>query len=210
MTGTPTHPYRRPSSLRYYQDGPPTSVDLEEWRLQVGGRGITETILDFGQLARLAHVKQDRRMVCVCTWSVRHTWGGVLLSTLLDHLGWDRRCSGAFLRQTSMGTPEKGTYSSTIRLLPAIERSALLVDTIDGQPLTLERGFPIRLIDFALYGYKGVKGVSRLEVCDEFDLGHWEAKNGYDVEGTIRPKRYRACDLGHSVFADRPGEITTQ
>ncbi len=28
---------RKPSSLRYYQEGPPTTVDLNDWRLSIAG-----------------------------------------------------------------------------------------------------------------------------------------------------------------------------
>lgn len=203
----PVIAHRRPSSFRYYRDGPPDVVHLGKWRLRITGAGVTEEVLDYEALKAFPHVIQDRRMVCVCNWSVRHRWGGVLLSTLLAEVGWNPDRSGAFLRQTSLGTMEKGTYSSTVRIIPAIERDALLVDTVDDRPLPLERGFPLRLVDFALYGYKGVKGLTSLDVTDRFDRGYWEDRYGYDKEGLIRPKRYRACDLGHMILAETPGEI---
>ncbi len=201
--------YRRPSSLRYYREGPP-EVDLAQWRLKVGGLGVDEVVFDYEMISRLPHVVQDRRMVCVCNWSVRHQWRGVLLASLLDEIGWDKTRSGQFLVQTSIGTPVRGTYSSTLRIGAALERDALIVDTIDSAPLRLDRGFPVRLMDFALYGYKGVKGLASLEVTDLFELGFWEKHYGYEKEGVIRPKRYRACDLGHMILAEQSGEITEE
>lgn len=198
----------KPSSLRYYQDGPPEDVDLDAWRLDVADDFTGERVsLSYQDLGRLPTESVTRRMVCVCNWSIRQTWTGILVEDVLQLIG---RRSGvdAFLRQTSIGTPSKGSYSSTIPLQGSLERRALLVTAIDGEQLTLERGSPIRLMDFGLYGYKCVKGLARLEVTSEYNLGEWEQRAGYPIDGTIQPKRYWACDLRQSLYTANVGEIT--
>lgn len=197
---------KKPSSLRYYQDGPPESVDLSTWTLKVGGLGVRNRDLSYEQLLDLPQVDQDRRMVCVCNWSIRQRWSGVLLSDVLELAGL-QQTEGLYLKQTSIGTPEKGVYESTMPLEDALERNALLCHSIDGQPLPMERGYPLRLMDFGLYGYKGVKGLKSLEVTEEFELGEWERKAGYKKDGTIRPKRYWIVDLVEHRFVGEPGEI---
>jgi DMSO/TMAO reductase YedYZ molybdopterin-dependent catalytic subunit len=198
---------KKPSSLRYYQDGPPAHVDVATWRLSVSGLGVRELVLDYDDLVSgLPQVEQDRRMVCVCNWSVRGLWRGVLLEDVLGLAGLER-ADGLFLKQTSIGTPEKGKYESTIPLAGALEREALLCHSLDGDPLPLERGFPLRLWDFGQYGYKNVKGLERLEVTDRFELGEWERRAGYEKDGTIRPKRYWIVDLVEHRFVDKPGEV---
>ena len=199
---------RKPPSTLYYQDGPPEAVDMDRWRLIVAGPGLEPLSLSYMDFQDLPQVDQNRRMVCVCNWSIRQTWSGVLLETVLEMASWKPGPRHNYLRQTSIGTPAKGTYTSTIPVQGALSREALLVMRIDGAPLSLERGFPIRLMDFGLYGYKGVKGLNRLDLTDTLELGHWEAFAGYDVHGTIKPKRYRACDLDRMTFATSPGEIT--
>jgi DMSO/TMAO reductase YedYZ molybdopterin-dependent catalytic subunit len=197
----------KPSSRRYYQDGPPESVDLATWSLEVvdiGGRQIT---LSHDALTALPLVNEDRRMVCVCNWTIRHIWTGVRLKEVLTLIG-RTRASGLFLRQTSIGTPKKGVYEVTIPLQDALDRQAILVTEIDGQPLSLERGYPVRLIDFGLYGYKCVKGLKRLEITEDYGLGEWEKRAGYPLDGTIRAKKYWVCDLRTSRFSANPGEIT--
>ena len=47
----------------------------------------------------------------------------------------------------------------------------LLADTLDGQPLAVEHGAPLRLIAPAHYAYKSVKHLSRIELRSE-DLGY--------------------------------------
>jgi DMSO/TMAO reductase YedYZ molybdopterin-dependent catalytic subunit len=199
---------RKPSSLRYYQDGPPAAVDLNTWRLRLTGLGVPDRALSFAELAELPRVLANRRYVCVCNWSIREEWAGYLLEDLLRCCGWDGRVEGRYLRQVSIGTPDKGVYESTIPLGPALARQAMLIDRVGGEPLPLERGYPLRLIDFGLYGYKSVKGLARLEMTDTFELGIWERKAGYALDGEIQPKRYRFCDLGGHHFVTGPGEVT--
>jgi len=101
-----------------------------------------------------------------------------------------------------------GKTLSTIPLGDAVSRRALLIDRIDGEPLPIERGYPLRLLDFGLYGYKSVKGLRRLDITSTFELGEWERRAGYELDGQIKPKRYRLCDIGRHHFIDRPGEVT--
>lgn len=197
---------KKPSSLRYYQDGPPESVDLKSWRLEVGGIGVNDLKLSYDQLQKLPQVEHNRRMVCVCNWSIREVWGGVLLSDVLKLAGLENP-EDLYLKQTSIGTPEKGVYESTIPLKPALERDALLCYTLNGSPLPIERGYPLRLWNFALYGYKNVKGLRKLEVTDRWELGEWERRAGYKKDGTIRPKRYWIVDLVEHRFVGKPGEV---
>lgn len=199
---------RKPSSLRYYQDGPPADVDLDQWRLEITGLGVRPGSFSYQRLMEMPRVEENRRYVCVCNWSMREQWGGFLLADFLALAGWDGRTKGRYLKQTSLGTPSKGTYESTIPLGPALARRATLIDRLGKHSLPLERGYPLRLLDFGLYGYKSVKGLKRLEVTDQFELGEWERRAGYSLDGQIAPKRYRLCDLNSHIFVDRPGEVT--
>ena len=198
---------KKPSSLRYYQEGPPTSVDLSAWRLAVNGLVEKELSLTYEDLLNLPQVEESRRMVCVCNWSIRRTWKGVLLATVLEAAGVSK-LEKLFLKQTSIGTLEKGVYQSTIPLDEALVRRAMLVHSVDGEPLPLEQGYPLRLFDFGLYGYKNVKGLASLEVTDHYEIGEWEKRAGYDIDGTVREKRYWIVDQAKFHFVENPGEVT--
>jgi DMSO/TMAO reductase YedYZ molybdopterin-dependent catalytic subunit len=198
----------KPSSLRYYQDGPPAFVDIQTWSLTIVGEAGADRVLSFADLSQAPWLEESRRYVCVCNWSIRELWGGYLLADVLRLAGWDGGTDGLYLRQTSIGTPEKGVYRSTIPLGDAVSRRAILATRIDGEPLSLERGYPLRLLDFGLYGYKSVKGLARLEITTAFELGEWERKAGYALDGELKPKRYRMCDLNRHEFLARPGEVT--
>lgn len=197
---------RKPSSLRYYQEGPPKSLDLDTWRLSVTGLVERDLIFTYQDLLEMPQVEMSRRMVCVCNWSIRRTWKGVLLLNIMEMAGVSQP-EKYYLKQTSMGTKEKGVYETTIPLGEALSRSALIVHSVDGEPLPLEQGYPLRLIDFGLYGYKNVKGLAKLEVTNDYEIGEWERRAGYDINGTVRPKKYWIVDLKKWGFIKRPGEV---
>jgi len=83
----------------------------------------------------------------------------------------------------------------------------MIAHSVDGEALSLAQGYPVRTIDFGLYGYKGVKGLERLTVTDKFELGYWEEFAGYDVEGTIKMKKCWCVDLGAHRFIDKKDEL---
>ncbi|EGQ9098844.1 TPA: molybdopterin-dependent oxidoreductase [Vibrio alginolyticus] len=206
------HIEKKPSSLRYYQEGPPESldaIDMSTWTLKVFLPYESSPIqITFEELQNIATITENRRVVCVCNWSIRRNWTGILLEDLFDYLGINPskyRCYN--LKQLSLGTA-KGVYDSTIELSNAFENRAMIIWAIDGAALSLEEGYPIRLVDFSLYRYKGVKCLSELHITDELEQGYWEGKAGYCKTGKIKPKRYRIVDLQEHRFIDGTGEVT--
>jgi len=195
---------KKPSSLRYYQDGPPVRVEPKEWKLCLSLiRGEKSFYLTLDDIKSIPKRVENRRMVCVCNWSIRRTWGGIYLKDLFNYIGLIRDdYAGLFLKQISIGTPEKGKYDSTIRIDDAISRNTMLIYEVDGEPLPLEQGYPLRLIDFGLYGYKGVKGLGELQISTEFELGYWEQCAGYALEGKVKPKKYFIVDLKTHHFIE--------
>src|SRR5690349_13954729 len=105
---------RKPSSLRYYQDGPPERVDLATWRLRVINLkgAVREFAMD--DLMRLPQVRESRRLVCVCNWSLRQVFSGIRLGDLVPGNYERDSTPRLFLRQTSQGSPTKGKYCATV------------------------------------------------------------------------------------------------
>ncbi|MFT6586989.1 MAG: DMSO/TMAO reductase YedYZ molybdopterin-dependent catalytic subunit [Cognaticolwellia sp.] len=195
---------KKPSSLRYYQEGVPSSVDLSKWTLNIFRPEQEKPIkINYNELRSITQRIENRRVVCVCNWSIRRTWTGIYLEDLFKYLKIkESQFKGKFLKQISIGTADKGKYDSTIRIDDAFERKTMLVFDVDGQPLSLEEGYPVRLIDFGLYRYKGIKGLSELHITNEFETGHWEKMAGYCKEGKVKPKRYRIVDLQEHRFIE--------
>jgi DMSO/TMAO reductase YedYZ molybdopterin-dependent catalytic subunit len=71
-------------------------------------------------------------------------------------------------------------YRASMPLEDLLRGDVLLADRLNGLPLTLEHGAPIRLIAPAHYGYKNVKHLSRIEF--------------HRNDRTYRPAGYRFMD----------------
>lgn len=196
---------KKPSSLRYFQEGP-APINLAKWRLDVLGEVKTRRLFDLETLKGMPATHHHRRTVCVCLWTIKRHWYGVLLRDVLDAAGVNLDDTELYLKQRSNGT-EKGQYETTIHMKSALDRDAILTWQVDDAPLTLENGFPLRLIDFGLFNYKCVKALRSIEVTRENKLGHWEAHSGYDLDGTIQPKKYYAVDLQRKIWFGGTGEV---
>lgn len=199
------HLHKKPSSLRYFQEGP-APIDIAHWRLDVRGEVRLPLSLTLDDIREFGGRYHHRRTVCVCLWTIKRHWFGVPLSLVLDIAGVDLTDDDLYLQQLSNGT-EKGRYDSTIHLQSAIKRDAVLAFEVDDAPLTLETGYPLRLIDFGIYQYKCVKALRELVVTRRNELGCWEAYAGYDLDGTVQPKKYYAVDLQKKIWYAGTGEI---
>ncbi|MFY9572113.1 MAG: molybdopterin-dependent oxidoreductase, partial [Blastocatellia bacterium] len=70
-------------------------------------------------------------------------------------------------------------YTDSIPLERAMADGTLLVYEMNGEPLTPDHGFPLRLLVPGIYGMKNVKGITRIEAVD-YDLkGYWQ-RRGWD------------------------------
>ncbi|WP_340610622.1 molybdopterin-dependent oxidoreductase [Xenorhabdus bharatensis] len=194
------------------QEGPSgldDSIDMEKWAIKIFSPHESMLILvTFKDLKNISPITESRRVVCVCNWSIRINWTGVLLEYLFNFLGINHEKYLSYnLKQISFGT-SKGEYDSTISLNKALKNRAMIIWAVDGFPLSLEEGYPIRLIDFSLHWYKDVKCLSELYFTDKFEQGFWESKAGYCKEGKIKAKPYRIVDLQEHLFINGSGEVT--
>lgn len=110
------------------------------------------------ELTDLARVSQVSDFHCVTTWSIfGREWQGVRFSE--------------FCAKLAMPLPEAGTvvfhgrdgYRCAMLLSDVLAADVLLADTLDGGPLGLAHGGPLRLIAPAHYGYKSVKHIAAIE-----------------------------------------------
>jgi hypothetical protein len=70
-------------------------------------------------------------------------------------------------------------YTDSIPLDRAMADETLLVYEMNGEPLTPEHGFPVRLLVPGIYGMKNVKWITRLEAVDFDFKGYWQ-RRGWD------------------------------
>ena len=73
-------------------------------------------------------------------------------------------------------------YTTNIELAALREPDVLFAHTQDGEPLTAQHGFPVRLVVPARYGWKSAKWVTEIEFMEKNRPGFWEVR-GYHMRG---------------------------
>ena len=125
----------------------------------VEGRGSIEIDVGSPDLPR-----SDRRadLHCVTTWShVGARWGGVrFVDFHAGHIApldaGDRPMTGAVLYA-------QDGYRTTLLLEDLLRDDVMLADSLDGRPLSVEHGAPLRLVAPEHYGYKNIKHLERID-----------------------------------------------
>jgi DMSO/TMAO reductase YedYZ molybdopterin-dependent catalytic subunit len=115
-------------------------------------------------LATLARVTQVSDFHCVTTWTARdQRWGGVRFADFHTRVIVPR-CAPAAHATMVLLRGADGARSAML-LEDLLADDVLLADELNGAPLPLAHGAPLRLIAPRHYGYKSVKYLSRLTYC---------------------------------------------
>jgi DMSO/TMAO reductase YedYZ molybdopterin-dependent catalytic subunit len=161
---------------------------FESWRLQVDGLVVQPMSLSLAGLRALPSQTQITRHDCVEGWSCIGGWTGPRLSSVLSRAGLRPEarfivfhCADEVLRYID------GSYSyyESIDLIDAYHPQTILAYELNGTPLPLAYGAPLRVRIERQLGYKMAKFLSRIEVTDRIDHirggrgGYWEDQ-GYD------------------------------
>jgi DMSO/TMAO reductase YedYZ molybdopterin-dependent catalytic subunit len=157
------------------QYGSVPRIELATWDFRIDG--LVEhpqrfTWEEFQALPRV-HVKSD--IHCVTRWSrFDNVWEGVSLTEMLRRAGPKPEARFVIIRA------EQG-YTTNLPLAELVDEDVLLADKHDGEPLTPEHGWPLRLVVPRRYFWKSAKWVRALELTAADQPGFWE-RNGYHNE----------------------------
>jgi DMSO/TMAO reductase YedYZ molybdopterin-dependent catalytic subunit len=129
--------------------------------LQVAGLVEKELLLD-DPLQGLLRVEQLSDFHCVTTWSRRSLrWSGVRFAELFARVIEPRARPGAAATLVALRGQDGARTAMHLEDLLAVD--VLLADTLDGSPLSVDHGAPLRLVAPQHYGYKSIKHLSRIE-----------------------------------------------
>ena len=153
--------------------------DERSYRLEITGLVRNPVQLTYAQLRALPHVHQVSNFHCVTGWSVDNVrWGGVRFSDLLALA--EPLPSAQAIRFVSLEQP----YNDSLTLDQALLPNVMLAYDMDGQPLSRPHGSPARVVIPEMYGYKGVKWLTKMELVDHQPTGYWEGL-GYDQNAWV-------------------------
>jgi DMSO/TMAO reductase YedYZ molybdopterin-dependent catalytic subunit len=153
--------------------------DPKVWRLRIDGLVRTPRSLTYDELLALPRARQTSTFHCVTGWSVENVrWAGVRFDHLLGLV--EPLPAATAIRFVSMEHP----YDDSLTLEQVRLHDAMLALELDGEPLSRAHGAPARAVIPEMYGYKGVKWLTRMELVATQPLGYWEQR-GYDQNAWV-------------------------
>ena len=172
---------------------PDEKIALDQWALTIDGEVRTPLRLTFDQIGRRPKTIAANTLECSGNgrsllaakasgnpWTIggvgNAVWGGVALSVLLDEAGLGRRA--AHVSFEGMDTPLGKAQIPFVRSIP-IEKamhSTLLAYEMNGAPLPLKHGFPLRALALGWTGANCVKWLKRITVLEKPHTGFFMDK----------------------------------
>jgi DMSO/TMAO reductase YedYZ molybdopterin-dependent catalytic subunit len=191
LTPSDISPYHRingypPPDLEYRR----LARDLfADYRLEVSGLVERPLSLSLRELRELGEGSQITMHHCIQGWTNVAEWGGVPVRTLLDHCRPtpEARYLVFYAFDDKTITENEGRFGLFYGTLPlelARHPQTILALDMNGAPLSIEHGAPLRLRVENQLGFKMVKWIRAIEVVDSYaqiGMGHggWREDQQY-------------------------------
>lgn len=200
------YPARMLSAEHRVNGKPPTSEHYKvmavhnfvDWRLRVGGLVERPVTLDLTALRALAEPQTQRVLHnCVQGWTSIGEWTGLPLGALVDlvrPMPQARYICFMSMQDNSTDEPSAeggGQFYEVFDLQLAHKPQMLLAYAMNGKPLPIKHGAPLRLRAETQVGFKMVKWINQIEFVDDYahigkGRGGWREDNVYyGMDGEI-------------------------
>ncbi len=157
-------------------------ANFKDYKLKISGMVENPVELSLEDLRRLGTEETITMHHCIQGWSGIAQWGGVSLRKIIElvkPLPYARRIVFYSFGEALYG----GTYYDTQDLYDALKPQCMLAVEMNGEPLPLVYGAPVRLRVENQLGYKMVKWIERIEfVRSEKEVGEGEGGANEDHE----------------------------
>ncbi len=111
-------------------------------------------------------------------------WTGVPLTEVLDRAGVRAQARQLLFRGADRGTvarePDPIQYERSLDVDYARESDAILAYAMNGEPLPVEHGYPLRLVVPGFYGMASVKWLSEISAIAETFDGYYQHEYAYE------------------------------
>jgi DMSO/TMAO reductase YedYZ molybdopterin-dependent catalytic subunit len=153
--------------------------DPNAYTLEISGLVRKPRSFTYAELLALPRSHQVSTFHCVTGWTVDNVrWSGVRFDHLLDLV--EPLPEAKALRFDSLEVP----YNDSLTTEQVKLHDVMLALEMDGQPLSRPHGSPARVVIPEMYGYKGVKWLSKIELVASQPTGYWEGL-GYDQDAWV-------------------------
>lgn len=154
-----------------------------DWRLEVKGLVETPLSLSLEDIYTFPQRTQITRHDCVEGWSAIGEWTGPQLSHLLEKA--NLKPEARFLVFHCADNLNGAMYYESIDLVDAMHPQTIVAHMLNGEPLPIKNGAPLRMRIERQLGYKHAKYVTGIEAVESLaDIaggkgGYWEDRRGY-------------------------------
>ncbi len=161
------------------------SGNFNAWRLRIDGLVERPLDLSLADLRALPARTQITRHDCVEGWSAIGKWQGAQLGPLLQTAGLKPNARFAVMHCADNYGGGPDMYYESIDLIDGFHPQTILAYNLNGQPLDVAHGAPLRLRVERQLGYKHAKYLMRIEMVERLDSfgrgkgGYWEDR-GYE------------------------------
>jgi hypothetical protein len=149
--------------------------DAASWKLQVVKASGDTMYVTLDDLKKLPKTEIVFDFKCIEGWSQVTHWGGVKFSDFVASYGLKAEASMNYI---GMNTPDQEYYVG-IDMLSALHPQTLLCYEMNGKPLPMNQGYPLRMIIPVKYGIKSLKRIGTLFFSEQRPPDYW-FERGYD------------------------------
>jgi DMSO/TMAO reductase YedYZ molybdopterin-dependent catalytic subunit len=159
-------------------------VDLATWDFQASGEVESPIRLSWEELDELPKIEVTQDIHCVTRWSrFDTTFRGVPWSAIAELVR--PKPSARF----AIAHAEQG-YTANVPASFLDQEGAMLATHADGEPLTPEHGWPLRLVVPGKYFWKSAKWLRGIELSPTDDPGFWERYGYHNDADPWKEERY--------------------
>jgi DMSO/TMAO reductase YedYZ molybdopterin-dependent catalytic subunit len=149
---------------------------VETFRFKVHGAVKKPFEVDYKALLALPQVQKEADVHCVTGWSLLGgLWKGVQIATLAN-LAEVKPDAKYVIFEAANG------YTANVPLAEATKDTCMVTYRLNGKPLSLDHGAPVRGLVPDLYFWKSAKWITGIKFVREDQPGYWETR-GYNNHG---------------------------
>ncbi len=163
-------------NVRHNSDiGAEGKFDPADWKLSINKSNGDTLTLTFEDIKKMPKTDIVFDFKCVEGWDQIQHWGGVKFANFLEHLGLHDQAKAGYV---GMMTPDKKYYVG-LDMPSALHPQTILAYEMNGKPMPINHGYPLRLIIPVKYGIKNIKRIGSITFSNNRPPDYW-AELGYD------------------------------
>lgn len=151
-------------------------INKEKWNFRIFGLVDEPVTLNWQQFMALPQTTTTNDIHCVTRWSkLDNVWEGIPVREIIKLVKLKSNVKYVLLHAAN-------AFTANLSMEDFDRAENLFAYTHNGEELTLEHGYPLRLVVPHLYFWKSAKWVQGIEFLDRDRPGFWESY-GYHMHG---------------------------